>query len=107
MKENIINQLLAPYIQQFSEYVAPKAHDAIDHLQHKWETSNENSIDINKEIENLPYKDDVLGIIMGLGGGGVRGAGKAISAGKAVKDVPKMFQGGVSFIDNLLSGFSE
>ena len=71
MKGTIINQLLAPYIQQFSEYVAPKAHDAIDHLQHKWETRNENPTDVWKEIENLPHKDDILGIIMGLGGGGI------------------------------------
>mgnify|MGYP003141110919 CR=1 FL=1 len=28
-----------------------------------------NKIDINEEIKNLPHKDAVLGIIMGLGGG--------------------------------------
>ena len=104
MKENIINQLLAPYIQQFSEYVAPKAHDAIDQLQHKWETRHENdlNIDLNKSIENLPQKDLLMGLLTGLsGGGGIRGAGKII------KSAPKLFQGGASVLDSLFSSLSE
>lgn len=99
---NLISQLLSPYIQQFSdEYITPKAHDAINHLQNKWERKNEDYVDISKEIQNLPYKDDVLGVIMGLGGGGIS------TAGKAIKNVPQTFQTGASIISSLLSGFSE
>ena len=67
MNLNLISQLLSPYIKGFTEDVTPKAHDAIEDIQNKWETRNDNPVRI--DTENLPYKDDLLGMVMGLSGG--------------------------------------
>jgi len=93
---NLISQLLSPYIEQFAKQVAPKAHDAIDHIQNKWETRNDNAVKI--DTENLPYKDKLLPMVMGLSGG-MSGLG-------SLRNIPsyvKMGQHGANLLDRLLS----
>ena len=93
---NLITQLLSPYIEQFAKQVAPKAHDAIDKIQHKWETRNDNAVKI--DTENIPYKEKILPIVMGLSGG--------ISGLGSLKNIPsyvKMTKHGANLLDRLLS----
>ena len=94
--QNLITQLLSPYIEQFAKQVAPKAHDAIDHIQNKWETRNDNAVKI--DTGNLPYKDKILPMVMGLSGG-MSGLG-------SLRNIPsyvKMGQHGANLLDKLLS----
>ena len=63
------------FLENLIEYMKPKAHDAIDLLTEKWEQRNEGP-SVLEGMDDLPYgSDDILGLVMGVGGGG---AGKGL-----------------------------
>ena len=64
------------FLENIIEYMKPKAHDAIDSLTEKWEQRNEGP-SVLEGMEELPYSsEDILGLVMGVGGGGGAKIGK-------------------------------
>jgi hypothetical protein len=94
--QNLITQLLSPYIEQFAQNVAPKASDVMNKIISDHDKSMK---EFNLQKEKLPIDENqILGMVMGLSGG-VRGLG-------ALKQIPryvKNIQHGAGFLDKLMS----
>jgi hypothetical protein len=94
--QNLITQLLSPYIEQFAQNVAPKASDVMNKIISDHDKSMK---EFNLQREKLPIDENqILGMVMGLSGG-VKGLG-------ALRQIPqyvKSIQHGAGFLDKLMS----
>jgi len=94
--QNLISQLLSPYIKQFSKQVAPKASDAMNKIMSDHEKSMQ---EFNLSKQNLPIDENqILTMVMGLSGGLGR-----LGALRQIPQYIKNIQHGAGFLDKLMS----